>query len=77
MKTLDATPSNPVKQFDDLVLEDIAGEKVVSLLNDHGCRIPKKGMIPNNSGWNQENPTDYNDIYKYPMPPIFESMTCG
>ena len=60
LKSLDETPSNPIKCFDNLVLEDIDGEKVVLLLNDHVCRISKKGMIPKNwmkeGGWNQERP---------------------
>ena len=35
LKTLDGTPSNSIKNFDDLVLEDIASEKIVLILNDH------------------------------------------
>ena len=60
LKSLDETPSNPIKIFDDLVIEDLASERVVLLLNDHVRRISKKGMIPKNwmkeGGWNQDKP---------------------
>ena len=58
LKRVNETPSNPIKNFNDLTLEDISNENGVFLCNDYVCQTQNKGNIPMNwikdGGWNQE-----------------------
>ena len=61
LKSLEETITNPIKNFEDLTLNDICNDNVIVIVNDHFSRIIRQGMVPRGwsqpGGWNQQNPT--------------------
>ena len=60
LKYLEETIINPIKNFEDLTLEDICGDNIIMIVNEHFSRIIKQGMVPHGwskpGGWLQESP---------------------
>ena len=60
MKALEETGINPIKNFEDLTLEDVCGDNIVIKVNGLFSRIIRQGMIPYGwqkpDGWSQESP---------------------